>query len=286
MIALFRLMRPEQWFLKNVFVFTGYLFSERATGLPIFLEVLYAFMAFCLVSSSVYIGNDIRDVESDRAHPKKRFRPIAAGLVNSSKATVFAICLLIGGVVLGSLVSWKVVLILGAYIVLNILYTLRFKQIVILDVFCIAAGFMLRILAGTLGVDIPPSHWLLLCGLMLTLFLGFTKRRAELKEGKADTTRQVLGHYTPDLLDQLIAITVTGVILSYSLYTMSPDTIRIHGTQNLLFTVPFVIYALFRYLFLLHNGNGGGDAARELIRDPHILVSVACWAVLVFVLIF
>lgn len=280
MKALIRLMRPEQW-LKNAFVFTGYLFSERASGLPIFLEVLLAAFAFCLVSSSVYVGNDLYDVESDRQHPKKSRRPLAAGLIKESHAIGLALVLLVVGLALGWWVSWQVAAILAAYVLLNIGYTLSFKHIVVLDVFCISAGFMLRILAGTVGVDIPPSHWLLLCSLLVTLFLGFAKRRAEIMASGKEKTRKVLENYSLTLLDQFIAITIAGVILSYSLYTMSPDTIRIHGTQNLIYTVPFVIYPLFRYIYLLHHANAGQDASRELVRDPHIIISIVIWAALI-----
>ncbi|MEL0028986.1 MAG: hypothetical protein VW625_10080, partial [Perlucidibaca sp.] len=145
--------------------------------------------------------------------------------------------------------------------------------------FCISAGFMLRILAGTDGVDIPPSNWLLFCGLWATLFLGFIKRRAEiiaLQDSKADH-RKVLGEYGPVLLDKLIGITCTGMILSYSLYTMDVDVRRIHDSDNLIYTVPFVIYACFRYMYLLHQQEGGGDPSRDLIRDPHILVAGGLW---------
>ncbi|MEJ2059967.1 MAG: decaprenyl-phosphate phosphoribosyltransferase, partial [Gammaproteobacteria bacterium] len=156
-----------------------------------------------------------------------------------------------------------------------------------LDVFIIAAGFMLRILAGTLGVGIPPSQWLLLTGLMLTLFLGFAKRRAELIEtGDSDKAqREVLAHYSPPLLDKMIGITATGTIMSYGLYTVSPETVQIQGTANLIYTVPFVMYGIFRYIYLLHGQGRGQDTARDLLRDPHILVTVLLWLVTVVWLI-
>jgi 4-hydroxybenzoate polyprenyltransferase len=172
-------------------------------------------------------------------------------------------------------------------LLLNIAYSLWLKHVVILDVFCIATGFMLRILAGTIGVGIPPSKWLLLCGLMITLFLGFAKRRAEfitLANGK-EYHRKVLLKYGAILLDQLVSICAVAVILSYSLYTMSPETVHIHHTENLIYTVPFVIYALFRYIFLLHHSNGGGDPTRDLLRDKHIVISVLGWAFLTFYLL-
>jgi 4-hydroxybenzoate polyprenyltransferase len=174
-----------------------------------------------------------------------------------------------------------VLVILLGYALMNLAYSLRLKHVVLLDVFIIAAGFMLRILAGTLGVGIPPSQWLLLCGLMVTLFLGFTKRRAELaalNEGGV-AHRKVLAHYSPVLLDKMIGITASGVVMSYSLYTMSPDTIRVHGTANLIYTVPFVLYGVFRYIYLLHKQDGGGDPSRELVRDKHLVLAVLAWGV-------
>lgn len=278
MKGIIRLIRPEQWW-KNAFVFCGYLFSERASGLGIFLEVCTVALAFCLMSSCVYVFNDLRDLESDRQHEKKRNRPIASGAVQPNTAIALAFVLMVASLVLGWWVSWTVVAILVGYLLLNIAYTLSWKQIVILDVFCISAGFMLRIFSGTVGIGIPPSKWLLLCSMLITLFLGFVKRRSELctLSGQKGQVRKVLDSYSEGLLDQLIAITVAGVIISYSLYTMSSETIRIHHTENLIYTVPFVAYALFRYLYLLHASNGGGDPSRELVKDPHILFSILAW---------
>jgi 4-hydroxybenzoate polyprenyltransferase len=163
--------------------------------------------------------------------------------------------------------------------VINIAYSLHLKHVVILDVFIIAAGFMLRILAGTTGVGIAPSQWLLLCGLMMALFLGFAKRRAELYAMTDDgpSHRRVLGHYTPVLLDKMIVVTATCVILTYSLYTMSPATIQFHHTESLIFTVPFVIYGIFRYIYSLHQKTAGSDPALQIFSDPHLLLSIIGW---------
>lgn len=279
-----RLMRPLQW-LKNVFVFTGVVFSGRLEDHSLWVSVILAAAAFCLVSSSVYIFNDIFDCERDKCHPRKKGRPLPAGRVSFSLAMVLGIVLLVAGLLLSYWVSWRVLVIVLLYVILNIAYTLVFKDVVILDVFCIAAGFMLRIMAGTVGVGIPPSKWLLLCGLMITLFLGFAKRRAEiLALSNKEDYRKVLVNYGPVLLDEIISICATGVIISYSLYTMSQDTIRMHHTENLIYTVPFVIYALFRYIFLLHHSNRGEDPSHDLIKDPHIVVSVLGWAILTFYL--
>ncbi|MEI8366046.1 MAG: decaprenyl-phosphate phosphoribosyltransferase [Parachlamydiaceae bacterium] len=281
-----KLMRPLQW-IKNGFVFVGILFGSHFGKPEILIKVIGAAAAFCLASSAVYIFNDIIDKAQDLQHPKKRNRPLPSGKVSIRCAIIVAITLFCLAIATSFLASTKVLLIIIAYSALNIAYSMWLKHIVILDVFCIAAGFMLRILAGTIGVGIPPSRWLLLCSLMVTLFLGFAKRRAEvatLADRKVEH-RRVLLNYTPDLLDLFIGVCVAGVILTYSLYTMSLETISLHHTENLIYTVPFVIYALFRYIFILHNSNEGGDPTRDLLRDPHIMLSVAGWALLSFYLI-
>ena len=281
-----RLLRPHQW-IKNGFVFTGLLFAHAWHDPLVMMQVIAAAAAFSLISSSVYIINDLVDRERDRLHPVKKRRPLAAGTVSKSGALGLAITVGVVGVGLGMLASPMVVLILVVYAGMNLAYSLGLKHVVILDVFLIAAGFMLRILAGTIGVGIPPSNWLLLCGLMVTLFLGFAKRRAEIISLDADRAqhRKVLEHYSPVLLDKMIGITATGVIMSYSLYTMSPDTVLTHGTRNLIFTVPFVMYGIFRYIYLLHQQQGGGDPAREVAHDPHLLVSIGGWLIATLLLI-
>jgi 4-hydroxybenzoate polyprenyltransferase len=284
--GLFRLMRPYQW-VKNGFVFTGLLFGHAWHDPDLVTRVLIAFVAFCLVSSSIYTFNDIVDLKQDRLHPGKSRRPLASGQVSVSAAVMLAALLAVPGLVLAYAASPAVLIIVLGYALMNIAYSLRLKHVVILDVFIIATGFMLRILAGTIGVGIPPSQWLLLCGLMLTLFLGFTKRRAEiiaLTDDKA-AHRKVLEHYSPVLLDKMIGITAAGLIMSYSLYTMNPDTMRIHGTANLIYTVPFVMYGVFRYIYLLHHQSRGGDTSRDLLRDPHLLIVVGAWLVATILLI-
>jgi 4-hydroxybenzoate polyprenyltransferase len=283
---LLRLMRPYQW-VKNLFVFTGLLFGHAWHDPHLVIQAMIAFGAFCLLSSAIYTFNDIVDIEQDRLHPKKTRRPLASGAVSVSAAALLAALLGIAGLLLAYAASPAVFFILLVYALMNIAYTLRLKHVVILDVFIIATGFMLRILAGTLGIGIPPSQWLLLCGLMVTLFLGFTKRRAEifaLNEDKANH-RKVLEHYSPVLLDKMIGITASGLILSYSLYTMNPDTIRIHGTANLIYTVPFVMYGVFRYIYLLHHQSRGGDPSHDLVRDPHLLIAVGAWLATTILLI-
>ena len=279
--ALLRLLRPHQW-LKNGFVFVGLLFGHAWHDAARTGSALLAFAAFCLLSSAVYVFNDYIDREQDRRHPEKKRRPLASGAVAVPAALALAAACLAGGLALAFFAS-RAPWIFVAYLVLNAAYSLGAKHVVILDVFIIAAGFMLRILAGTVGIGIAPTHWLLLCGLMLTLFLGFAKRRAELNALLEDSAghRRVLEHYTETMLDQFIGVAATGTVVSYALYTVNPETIALHGTPWLIATVPFVLYGLLRYLFLLHRRGGGGDPARELLTDHHLLAAFSGWLILV-----
>lgn len=276
---LWRLLRPRHW-VKNGFVFVGVIFANAWRQPSLVWRVSLAAAAFCLVASGVYIFNDLFDREEDQRHFSKKNRPLAAGRVSPGNAVILLIVLWIVGFGLALLASRTVLAIVLLYILLNIAYTLRLKDVVLLDVFIIASGFMLRILAGTVGVGIRPSQWLLLCGLMLALFLGFTKRRAEMyaATGNGDgVPRNVLKHYQSVLLDKMIVITATGVIITYSLYTMSPVTVQTHHTEALIYTVPFVIYGIFRYLYSLHMHATGSDPSQEIFRDPHILVAILGW---------
>ena len=277
-LDLIRLMRPHQW-VKNAFVFTGLIFGHFWGDADLVFRVVCAAIAFSLVSSSVYVLNDLLDRAADAVHPKKQQRPLAAGRVSVQAAVGLGIILMAVGLSLGWWVSARALAMLVGYAVLNIAYSLHLKHVVLIDVFIIAAGFMLRILVGTFGVGIPPSQWLVLCGLMITLFLGFSKRRAEvLTLGDGNSVhRRVLEHYSPVLLDKMIGITASGVIMSYSLYTMSPETIRIHHTANLIYTVPFVIFGVFRYIYLLHHQQKGTDTAHDIFRDAWLLGAVVCW---------
>jgi 4-hydroxybenzoate polyprenyltransferase len=279
-MELLRLLRPHQW-VKNGFVFVGLLFGQIDDDLALVRNVLLAAAAFCLMSSCVYTLNDVLDRGADRAHPLKRKRPLANGTVSTGQAYALAFACGAAGLALGAKTSGIVVAILLTYLALNLAYSAGLKNIAILDVFIIAAGFMLRIFAGTWGVNIAPSSWLLLCGLLLTVFLGFAKRRAELMASDANgssgaSQRAVLHDYTPALLDTMMAISAAGVIVSYSLYTVSPDTIALHRTDKLIYTLPFVLYGIFRYIFLVHRGRGE-DPAWALLTDAHLLIVGVLW---------
>ena len=283
---LLKLMRPHQW-VKNGFVFVGVLFGHAWAVPELAGAALAAAGAFCLVASAVYIVNDFADRERDRVHPKKRHRPLASGAVTPAVALGAAALLAGAGAALAAAAGPIVLALVAGYAALNAAYTFALKSVVILDVFVIAAGFILRILAGTLGIGIAPSQWLLVCSLFLTLFLGFTKRRSELLSVGEDFLihRKALLHYNAQLLDKMIGVCAAAALMSYSLYTMSPATVQAHGTENLIYTIPFVAYGMFRYLYLLHAHHAGADASRELARDPHLAATLAGWTALTAALI-
>ena len=279
---LLRLLRPHQW-LKNGFVLIGILFGHAWSDPAKLTQAAAAFGAFCLLASAIYVFNDLIDREQDRLHPQKKHRPLASGQIDVATAIALGVLCLIGGSLLALCYAGSAPWIFFAYVALNLAYSLGLKHVVILDVFIIATGFMLRLLAGTLGIGIAPSHWLLLCGLMLTLLLGFAKRRAELEAMLAagGAHRRVLDHYSIPLLDQFIGIAAAATVISYALYTVSLETVALHGTRGLIVTVPPVVYGLLRFLWRLHTRSGGGDAAQELLTDRHLQATIAIWLALV-----
>ena len=287
---LLKLLRPHQY-IKNTFVLAGVLFS-RQWDIYTLLQAAWAFCAFSLSASAVYILNDLSDIEADRAHPKKRYRPLPSGKVSITAARKLAIILFLATFIPTLLLKdWILVSILLAYIVMNIAYSLCLKHIVLLDVFVISMGFMLRLLAGTWGIGIAPSEWLLLCGMMLTLFLGFCKRTSELLQSAmaddtfAEKSRRVLTEYNTAMLEQFTSITAACAIISFGLYTVSDQTIRTQGTSNLIYTLPLVIYGIFRYLFLLHRHGKGTDTAKDLFTDRHLLLTGSCWVAMTLVIL-
>lgn len=281
-----KLLRPHQY-IKNTFVLIGILFSHHWDMLSI-VQAAWAFCAFSATASAVYVLNDIVDRNADRAHPTKCTRPLASGAV-SVQAAFKCLFGLLGFAFLPSMLAGQgwLVLILLIYLVMNIIYSFSWKHIVLVDVFVISAGFMLRILAGTVGLGIEPSEWLLLCSMMLTLFLGFSKRTSELLQSEAagnfqQQTRKVLNEYSPVLLAQLTSITAACTIISYGLYTVAGTTVQIHGTNRLIYTLPFVIYGIFRYLYLTQRHAKGTDTARDLLSDRHLLVTAVMWVACTF----
>jgi 4-hydroxybenzoate polyprenyltransferase len=277
-IACIELLRPQQW-VKNAFVLVGLVFGRAWHDAGLLADALAATAAFCLASGAVYAFNDARDAAQDRDHPEKRGRPVARGALTPAQAMVLAALAAVATLALASPAGWKVVEFVVAYLALNMLYTLGLKRVPVLDVVAISAGFMLRLLAGTTGIGIEPSKWLLACGVLLTLFLGFAKRRAELERlsGEAGQHRSVLEIYTPRFLDSAIALCAAAMVGAYAWYTVSEETVRIHATERLVLTLPWVVLGVLRYLYRLKFRGGGGDPAVELLRDPLLAGAVAGW---------
>ena len=271
-------MRPQQW-IKNFFLFAALVFSGRLFVEGDFGRTAAGFALFSLAASGMYLVNDIADIGRDRLHPVKRGRPLPSGRLSvgtaAGAAALLAAGALAGAWALEPAFGW----ILLTYVALNLLYSFRLKHMVILDVMTIAAGFVLRVLAGAAIIAVPTSEWLIICTVLLSLFLGFSKRRHELTilEGAADDHRAVLQHYSPYFLDQMIGIVTASTVMSYILYTISDDTVAKFGTKNLLFTVPFVLYGIFRYLYLVHKRDEGGDPTKLALSDRPLLVNVILW---------
>ena len=273
-----QLLRPHHW-VKNGFVLAGLLFGH-AWGQPGYTAAaLLATLAFCLASSAVYAFNDANDAAHDREHPDKKDRPVARGAISPAAALAIAAGLALAALALAAWTGWRVAAIVAGYLGLNAAYSLGLKRVPVLDVFIIAAGFMLRLLAGTWGIGIEPSRWLLACGFLLTLFLGFAKRRAELGHLAEDAAqhRPVLEAYTLAFLDKATLTCVVGMVVTYALYTVAEDTVALHGTEDLIWTLPWVLLGSFRYLFRLHYRGGGGDPAQELLRDPMLAAAALGW---------
>lgn len=291
MTAWLSLLRPQQW-LKNGFVLIGLIFSHGWSDPALVFAVGVGFVAFCLASSAVYVLNDYHDRAADAAHPKKRLRAIASGRVSlpAARALIAVLFCAALGLPLACGLG-PVALAVAGYLTLNIAYTLSLKHKVLVDVFCIASGFMIRLACGTYAVGIVPSRWMLLCSFMLTLFLGFAKRRAEIASAPLDapasagSTRTVLRHYSPQLLDILVAITASTTLLAYGLYTVDSDTAALHGTQNLIITLPIVTFGVFRYLYLLYKGGSGEEPGRDLLADNQIRLAVLAWVAVVVLLV-
>lgn len=266
------LLRPHQW-LKNVFVFAGLVFSDSWQDGPTSIKVLNAFAAFCCIASVVYILNDWKDRAADGRHPVKRFRPLASGAVPPWLAFAVGIALVFSG-------AWfsqgnvQLGLILSLYGAMNVAYSAGLKQVPVVDVSIIASGFMLRLLAGTVAVGIPPSRWMLLTGLFLALFLGFSKRKAESLHDIANQ-RAILQHYPSNLLDMFIAVNMTATLMTYGLFATSSEAQLQHG-ERLVYTVPIVVFAMLRYAYQVQRGRGE-DVSRDLFRDPWILLSAGAW---------
>ena len=287
LVALFLSLRPSQW-TKNLVIFAGLIFGQRLLDPRAVGRSIAAFAIFCALAGVVYLINDVADREADRRHPIKRRRPIASGAV--SPATAIGTAAVLGVVALGF--AWRLspafAGVAAFYVALLALYSGPLKHIVILDVLTIAVGFVLRAVAGAVAVDVAISHWLLICTILGALFLALSKRRHELvllADG-ATSHRPILEEYSPYLLDQMIGVVTASTLISYVIYTVSPETVQKFHTDYLGLTVIFPLYGIFRYLYLVHLKEGGGSPADTLLNDRPLLACVALWAVAAALIIY
>jgi len=282
--AVLRAMRPRQW-TKNAIVFVALIFSvnshyqvdDPSSWIPKLLESLVAFACFALVSSADYLVNDIRDIESDRAHPRKRNRPIAAGLLSVNAAWVWAVSLAIIGNAGAFALDWRMGLVILGYTLLMVAYSYRLKHIVLIDLMVIAAGFVMRAMAGALAIDVPISPWLYVVTALGALFLGINKRRAELEllQGGAGSHRKILDEYSHELLDQMASTVTAATLMAYGLYTFTADGLP--SNHSMMLTIPFVLYGIFRYLYLVHTKKEGGSPEEVLLKDVPIMLTLVGW---------
>jgi 4-hydroxybenzoate polyprenyltransferase len=271
-------LRPLQW-TKNGLVFAALLFDRRVFEFEPLARTVAAALVFCAVSSGIYLINDVRDAEQDRRHPKKRHRPIASGALAPRRALTVAAALLLGGLIGAVLVRPDFVGIVVGYVALMLAYSYGLKRLVIVDVFAIAAGFVLRAAGGAVAIDVPISPWLYVCTMLLALFLGFGKRRHELAtlQETAVHHRANLDSYSLPLLDQIIAVVASATVMTYSLYTF--DAPNVPENHAMMLTIPFVAYAVFRYLFLIYRRHEGGSPEVLLVTDYPLLLCILGWAV-------
>lgn len=286
-VSLVLSLRPSQW-TKNLFLFLPLMFGQRLLDVRAVLFSIAAFAIFCALSGVVYLVNDVADREADRTHPIKRLRPIAAGLVSVPVALAAAGILATLGLAAAYWLHPGFALLGAIYLALLGAYSGGLKHIVIIDVLTIAIGFVLRAAAGAVAIEVAISHWLLILIILLALFLALSKRRHELvllADG-ATSHRPILQEYSPYLLDQMIAVVTASTLVAYALYTVSPDTMAKFGTDRLVWTLPFPLYGIFRYLYLVHQKAGGGSPSDMLLNDRPLLGCVALWALTVAVILY
>jgi 4-hydroxybenzoate polyprenyltransferase len=285
--AILKSMRPAQW-TKNLFVFAALVFAQKFFSVPLLSRSVAAFLVFCLTSGALYIFNDLQDREEDRAHPKKSQRPIARAEISPAAAMAVFVILAAGSLAAAFFLNRHFFVAVLVYFVLQFAYSLKLKQVVILDLFVIAAGFVIRVVAGGLVIAVPISSWLLVCTTLLALFLAMSKRRHELVllDNRATEHRPILKEYSAYLLDQMIAVVTASTLIAYCLYTISPETVEKFGTERLVWTSPFVLYGIFRYLYLVHQKQKGGSPEELLLQDKPLLLNIVFWVVAVILILY
>ena len=282
-----KLLRPHQW-VKNGFVLAPLIFAGKLLYVPSLILGVSAFAVFCLASSGVYTFNDIFDREQDRNHPRKRNRPVASGKIGVLSAALVGAGLFVTSI-LGALIIGKAFFLwVSFYLLLQFGYNIAFRNIVILDILAIAMGFVIRAVAGSVAIGVVISPWLILCSLLIALFLGFAKRRQEivLLGDAAAEHRSILKDYSVPLLDQLIGIVTAATIVCYAIYTLTPEVTQRLGSRYMILTLPFVLYGIFRYLYLVHIHEKGGSPTRDLLTDTPLLLSIGLWTITSVALIY
>jgi 4-hydroxybenzoate polyprenyltransferase len=271
-------MRPKQW-TKNGLLFVGLIFSFNLPNTRLFLTACLAFAVFCAISSATYLVNDVTDVEKDRSHPKKRMRPIAAGIVSPGAALVAALGLVVVAIPVAFAINVTFGLLALTYLAVTLAYTFALKHIVIVDIFVLASGFVIRAVAGGAAVAVPISPWLYVCTILGALVVGIGKRRHELEllQGEANNHRPILQEYSAELLDQMMAVVTPAIVMAYSLYTFSAPNLP--ENHAMMLTIPFVLYGVFRYLYLVHVHGEGGSPEDLLLRDRALLIDIVLWLV-------
>jgi 4-hydroxybenzoate polyprenyltransferase len=280
-------LRPEQW-SKNLIVFAAALFGGQLTNPAAIAAAGETFLIFCALYGAVYLFNDVADQDADRRHPLKRERPIASGALAPAVAMTAGAVLGLGAIAAAAAMHPLLAMAAGAYFALLLSYSFLLKHLVIIDALTIAGGFVLRAAAGAVAVAVPISHWLLVCTTLLALFLSFSKRRHELTllaDGATDH-RRILHEYSPYLLDQMISVVTASTLVAYAVYATSPETAQRLGTTRLGLTIPFVLYGIFRYLYLVHQKRAGGSPSTLLVTDGPLLGCVALWSLAVAVILY
>jgi 4-hydroxybenzoate polyprenyltransferase len=281
-------LRPKDW-IKNFFVIAPLFFSKKMMDISILTRVLFGFILFCLFSSSIYLLNDIIDVGKDTYHPKKSKRPLASGKISAATLLFISFALLFCSVVGSYLLDERFLVVALLYWFINVFYTLHLKHLAIIDVICIAIGFVLRVIAGGMLVNVPSSHWILTTTIFLSLFLGFSKRRGEIALSivySDKSSRPVLEKYSISLLDQFLIICATASIMSYTLFTVSDYAFKRFGTHNLIYTIPFVIYGIFRYLYLIGFTEYYESPTETLLTDKMLIVNILLWIICVILIVY
>ena len=283
----FRCLRPYQW-VKNLVVFMPLVFGQKLFDSVLLLQCVGAFIAFSLIASSTYVFNDVNDLLQDQKHHEKRLRPIAAGAISPAHAKMLGWSVLILGFAVGGMISRELAGVLFLYLVLNFFYSRFLKNIVILDVFTLAVFFVLRICAGTVVTHVAYSFWMIFELILLAMFLGFNKRRQEIQlaEAHPEDFRHVLLKYSLYFIDQMISVITSSLVVVYMLYCIDHDTVAKFGTRQLILSIPFVYYGIFRYLYLVHKIKMGEDPTRVLVKDRMIQINLVLWIIVCILIIY